>query len=336
MLMSELLHNPSCRPPFEDQKAFFIELLTSARDAKADQSGIPAKRIYTGPLYEEFRRESAVTDAVLAELGVTFEHFKPIEYITLDTQKELYALPPDTKNAIEKEKQARLNRLVTIGDTILRPRLRAQTIDASELGHPPIAYMTRYRAGESGKLCFNACFRMIMHALTGWQATEGALAAATGPFNNNSMLAPDELYLDTLRTPYFADRVRVASFIGADLDFVSNMAGIIRRKRPDATVFALLNIGSPSITNNNVWHTALLGAADQKRVYVHDPKSTEQDGDHILTKPGFARLWTRAQCRGHLIAATGVHAVQEDWTIPERELSHNEPAEAQETAHLED
>ncbi len=262
---------------------------------------LPPLPLRKGPHFDAFEGLLRQTDTELRALGDGFvpEDLLPHEYKS-DTGQDRYArYDKGTKGMLTQIGLNHRTRLRGQGSR-LAPSFAAQHIPEGVLALPPVYPVAEQVLTGGPRLCMNAVYRMVHSGLTGDKLSEMALYNAVRSSRPRG-IGTDSDYLNMLRLPPLADRVRVASFMGADLDFIGSFARKLHKVRPAARLYTLLNLASTG--GDSIWHTNVLAAADGQSVLCLDPaRQYQQDaGLAVMDTHTFARRWGVAANRGHFV-----------------------------------
>lgn len=294
------------RAAYNFERANRIRLINSAAAEAADQPYRATTK--AGPYHDDFKDILARADRKLAEISattgikLTSENLVPESYQSKDAKSrndELYRYR-DGRRALADiiwERRALIRGLV-------RDKLDMadQKIPDGLFTEPKYLQM-----GGNHQACFNACFRMVCGDITGQSLSEHEVVKALESTHGAS-LVDDDVYMKMLESKAVEEAsghsVRSVGFIGADLEYVSKLASIVKDKRPDAKVYSIVSLETESGGNSDIWHTNILLGADKDYVYCHDPTSTVYGApNRQIYKEDFVRRWATTHNRGYVVFA---------------------------------
>jgi len=296
-------YDPDNQPPLSEQLGFFRYAVMEA--AQAPDSG----RLRAGPFHSQFFANLQVIDTAAAKIDprITPDMLALSQYQQAETRQRALQLSSKANSGLDmlRDQYSQLNR--DLARTAITPAMQDQTIPAGILSTPPLC---RQGDGERhilyGRLCFNACFRMVLRDIVQWHPEEAALARAMKEQYGNPV-AHGQDYLKIFDTEIFSEistkKVSVASFIGADFNTIRSLAETVRARRPDAAVYSIVSLLSDS--SHQILHTNILLGADSEDVYVLDPSTTRPPREHIrdISRDRFIRRWAGAMNGAHVVIA---------------------------------
>lgn len=294
------------RAEYNRIRAVRVRLINeAASEAAGSQCDAPAK---AGPYHGDFKDILTSVDQQLARinsatgLSLTSESLVPQSYQSREAKRQNNALSTfrDGHRALAEIIWARRRLIRDLVD---------DKIDMSDQRIPEgLLVEPRYlRMGSDHQACFNACFRMVCGDITGQTLSEHEVSDAIEKVHGISLVADGE-YMKILESDAVGEisgySVRSVEFFGADLDYVTRLASIVKNKRPDAKVYSVVSLATELEGNFDIWHTNVLLSADNDYVYCHDPSSANRGApNRPIKKEAFVRRWATAYNRGHLVFA---------------------------------
>ena len=114
--------------------------------------------------------------------------------------------------------------------------------------------------------------------------------------------------LNILKSPRFTEtyggqRLECLTFTGMSLARIKTIRDSLVAKDPAYRMSVVLNTGSRSSPDPNVWHAVALTSVDEQIVRFHDPAVDRRIGgaDRAVSKQLFASLWALAYNSGYLV-----------------------------------
>lgn len=281
------------------------------------QSAPPKERWLRGSYHPDFNRLlgelTRQLEAVDTELpSALLMPWRCIdEYMGRKGQKlrRLYeTLPEDTLEKVNALRRVKTDRTAELIETKIVPALANQTLPVGRLETPP--YCSQ-QADFTSRTCANASFRMLFAALTGERLTQSSvlmgLQRQLGLDYYQAPLLHDEEYLALLQTAAFKERygktVRNISLSGAGFDEITAIATRLRLQNPALRIFCMVSLASDSPAAQGAWHSAILLAADEASVMLHDPSLKRGAPARVIPKADFTRRWAETFLSGQLVAA---------------------------------
>lgn len=299
-------------PTEEERAAYNLERANRIRlinSAAAEAAGQPYRATTkAGPYHDDFKDILARADRKLAEISaatgikLTSENLVPESYQSRDAKlrnDELYRYQ-DGRRALAD--------IIWERRALIRGLVRDKLDMADQMIPDGLFTEPKYlQMGGNHQACFNACFRMVCDDITGQSLSEHEVVQALERTHGAS-LVDDAVYMKMLESKAVEEAsgysVRSVGFIGADLEYVSKLASIVKDKRPDAKVYSIVSLETESGGNSDIWHTNVLLGADNDKVYCHDPTSTVYGAaNRPIRKEDFVRRWATTHNRGYVVFA---------------------------------
>lgn len=300
-------HDTSGPPLLDEQDEFFRSALLEAEE-KADQT-----RYLRGPLHGafEFIAQKVQNELTAIDPRLTPEHLLPAAFQSPDVhrslEEELWAVKPLLKNV----RLFRNNESNKLAQESLATRLSEQGIPQGLLDTPPYCKQDESNDNytSSGSMCANACFRMIFGGITGWVPSEETVAQHFIESKGKTIVSDSE-YNKLLTTDLVGNTsgkvTSVIDIVGADFATIDRLASVIRRGRPAAKIYAVVNITStesPLAIEYGVWHTSVLLGTTDTDVICHDPSVKDGGPYKSIPRNTFAQRWAGTMNRVQLFIA---------------------------------
>ncbi|HET8709540.1 MAG TPA: hypothetical protein VFL85_04665 [Candidatus Saccharimonadales bacterium] len=175
---------------------------------------------------------------------------------------------------------------------------QGQTIAEGVLDTPAYEQQSHEQGGQA---CFNACFRMVVNSVSDMDLREVTVADALKN-SGYQHVAHDEVFLRALLDDRFAaiahKDLTVRSGIGMELASIDTIARKVKGQNPDRGVYCITSLASETAGKGHdyrdtglVWHTAMLLAAGESKVMIHDPSCKVGAPFRTLDREDFLRRW---------------------------------------------
>lgn len=296
-------YGPQNQPPLLEQEAFINDALLEAEHIED-----PA-RYLKGPFNQHFSKICQDIDGFIREVNpkLTPEFIMPFGYRSREVQQMEGELKPEERIALgdlQRERDARIRRLAS---DVIAPVVMDQVIPKGVLDEPAYRWQGQHwRDYSSGRACANACFRMTLNGIAGFDVQEHIVARGMIRHRGNAVV-PDSEYRKIFATDVFKETTnkRVISFelAGADLKAIGSIAMRIKQRNEDAKVFSTLILGSDR-ASKDTWHHNVLLAADARGVICHDPAAADKLPARILRREDFIKRWSIAHNRAQIFIST--------------------------------
>lgn len=184
---------------------------------------------------------------------------------------------------------------------------QSEASDAAIVLSPGDLLRPPYIRSDASHDCVSTCFRMIFAGITGETINADEMSFAMKRVYGTDKIHQEDV-LKILRSQPFTEtygghRLECLTFTGMSLARIKTIRDSLIAKDPAYGMFAVLNTGSRSSADPNVWHAVVLTSTNEETVRFHDPAVNRTIGgaDRVLSKRRFADLWALAYNSGYLV-----------------------------------
>ncbi len=248
----------------------------------------PYKKIFE-PITQTYLQRLAAIDPRL-----NHEVFQANHYQSMDVVGLRIGLGPHASMRINMLAESRIDALESSMHEFIDIDM-AQTIPVGLLDQPDPAGQTKPIA------CSTAVFRIIHRAVSGHlvaeEETRQHLRRAHG-----TDVVHDEDYLKIFQTETFereyGKRVQSYCYAGMSLEKIAEIATAIRKKRPQANIYAVAGLRTEGNEFSRAQHRIVLLGAGVDEMYVIDPRHTDT---YTMPKQEFLSRWAAVQNSGYIV-----------------------------------